>query len=132
MIVAPAVFSTLFLGTTAAVSASRTILRGSTTSLPLMRDLQDDETTQTNNGNTFSGRRLSRRAQGLPAPAIISNGAIKLGINPTGELNVPGGSSVGGSSVVGLRYIFEDESVSVSETIVVRWLIEGPFRKCNA
>jgi hypothetical protein len=49
---------------------------------------------------------------GLPAPAIIDNGVIKLGINPTGQLNVYGGMPVrgGGESRVGLRYIFPDGS----------------------
>lgn len=39
-------------------------------------------------------------------PVIIDNGVIQLGINPTAELNVGGGTpSSGGTSYVGLRYL---------------------------
>ena len=42
----------------------------------------------------------------LGEPAIISNGTIQLGINPEGELNVPGTvPSSGGTLPVGLRYL---------------------------
>jgi hypothetical protein len=48
--------------------------------------------------------------------AIISNGTIKLGVDSLGQLNIPGGiASVGGTSVVGLRYLsggMEFESTS--------------------
>ena len=60
-------------------------------------------------GNT-RGRRNERELQGLPPGAIITNGVIKLGINPTGQLIVPGGVSVGGEPRVGLRYILPDGS----------------------
>jgi hypothetical protein len=67
-----------------------------------------------------SARRLSRELQpSLPAPGIISNGVIKLGVNAAGNLNVPGGlpidvpTSTGISEPrVGLRYIFDDGSES--------------------
>ena len=43
----------------------------------------------------------------LGEPAIISNGTVQLGINPEGELNVPGiePSSQTGTTNVGLRYV---------------------------
>ncbi|WP_020559982.1 cadherin-like domain-containing protein [Thiofilum flexile] len=37
--------------------------------------------------------------------AIISNGTIQLGVNNTGNLNVPGAVSAGGTPYVGLRYV---------------------------
>jgi hypothetical protein len=65
-------------------------------------------------GDVTRGRDL----QGLPPSAIISNGLIKLGVNPTAQLNAPGGSyeDLGYTSIVGLRYIFPDgrESESTS------------------
>ena len=62
------------------------------------------------NGGSTRGRRNERGLQGLPPDAIITNGVIKLGINPTGQLIVPGGVSLGGEPRVGLRYILPDGS----------------------
>jgi hypothetical protein len=47
------------------------------------------------------------RDAAYPESAIISNGTIELGINPTGNLNVGGGtpSSGTGTTAVGLRYV---------------------------
>lgn len=42
---------------------------------------------------------------GAATPAIISNGTVQLGINPTGDLNVPGPASAGGIDEVGIRYV---------------------------
>lgn len=65
-------------------------------------------------GGVTRGRDL----QSLPPAAIISNGVIKLGVNPTGQLNVPGGiyDALDYTDIVGLRYIFPDgrESESTS------------------
>ena len=54
------------------------------------------------------GRRLQTASS-----AIIDNGLIKLGINPEGQLNVPGDVSTGpddgrSETKVGVRYIFPD------------------------
>jgi len=47
------------------------------------------------------------RSAVYPESAIISNGTVQLGINPDGNLNVPGGtpSSGEGTQYVGLRYV---------------------------
>jgi len=47
------------------------------------------------------------RSAVYPESAIISNGTVQLGINPTGNLNVYGGtpSSGEGTTAVGLRYV---------------------------
>jgi hypothetical protein len=47
------------------------------------------------------------RSAVYPESAIVSNGTVQLGINPTGNLNVPGGtpSSGTGTTDVGLRYV---------------------------
>lgn len=44
--------------------------------------------------------------------AIISNGVIKLGVNPTGQLNVPGDIPSLGETEVGLRFLLEDGTES--------------------
>ena len=41
----------------------------------------------------------------LAKGAIISNGTVQLGVNPYGDLNVPGDPSSRGFSMVGLRYV---------------------------
>jgi hypothetical protein len=42
----------------------------------------------------------------LTSGAVISNGTVELGVNPQGDLNVPGASpSSGGVSTVGVRYV---------------------------
>ncbi|HEV2057648.1 MAG TPA: Ig-like domain repeat protein, partial [Methylomirabilota bacterium] len=48
------------------------------------------------------------RSASAGTAAIIDNGTVQMGINPAGDLNVPGGTPSGPSSVtttVGLRYI---------------------------
>jgi PKD repeat protein len=51
---------------------------------------------------------LAVAAMVIDPPAIIANGTVQLGVNPTGNLNVPGGTLSTGSSgttFVGLRYL---------------------------
>jgi hypothetical protein len=57
-----------------------------------------------------------RDLQGLPPAAIISNGVIKLGVNPTAQLNAPDGDfdALNWIANVGLRYILPDGSESES------------------
>ncbi|MBI2361401.1 MAG: Ig-like domain-containing protein [Deltaproteobacteria bacterium] len=54
-----------------------------------------------------SAERIPPSVPLAPAPAIISNGTVQLGVNPEGHLNVDGGtpSSGEGTTFVGLRYV---------------------------
>jgi hypothetical protein len=73
---------------------------------------EDDRSIQKACPRQAGGATRGRDLQGLPQAAIISNGVIKLGVNPTAQLNVPGGEYDALDLVnnVGLRYIFPDGS----------------------
>jgi hypothetical protein len=57
---------------------------------------------------TTASRAMSFSTLAAPAPAIIDNGTVQLGIHPEGHLNVSGGTNSmpsDSTSIVGLRYI---------------------------
>ena len=72
--------------------------------------LEDDRSIQEACPRQAGGVTRGRDLQSLPPAAIISNGVIKLGVNPTAQLNAPGGSydALDFTDNVGLRYIFPD------------------------
>src|SRR4051794_27148163 len=58
-------------------------------------------------GKSIDAHSLDQPSTQLPAPNIISNGTIRLGVQPLGNLIAPGGTpSAGqGTTQVGIRYI---------------------------
>ena len=97
MLVHPSLVSTIFISTASLAPVTGTVLRGAISQLSSLQGIERNDP-----------RPHSRKTQELNASAIISNGVIKLGINPEAQLIVPGGKRVGGETRVGIRYIFED------------------------
>jgi hypothetical protein len=74
------------------------------------RFLEEDRSIQKACPRETGGVTRGRNLQGLPPAAIISNGVIKLGVNPTAQLNAPNGDfdALNWIANVGLRYILPD------------------------
>lgn len=82
------------------------------------------------NAAALGGASYSRSADGLGISAthvsghgaFVSNGTIQIGVRPTGDLNVPGGTrSVSGTSTVGLRYLASNAEATAAGCTCEGW-----------